>query len=71
MEMVLGLLMAIDWVTIGVLALIVMLASLIANIFEFRSRFPNVMLTVFFFVALYIAWNYFLKGMVFAHLAAG
>ena len=70
MEMVMGLLGAIDWMTLGVLALIVMLASLIANIFEFRSRFPNVMLTVFFFVAFFIVWNYFLKAAVFAHLAA-
>jgi len=71
MEQVMALLGAIDWINIGTLAVIVLLASIIANIFEFRSRFPNVLLTVFIFVGLYIGWTYFLKGMVFAHVTAG
>lgn len=49
----------VDWVYVGVLGILVFLASLVGNILAFNSRGTAALLTALAFAVLFIAWTYY------------
>jgi len=53
----------VDWGYVGVLAIFVFLASLIANGLTFGHRAMAAVLTAILFVAMFVAWSYYPHGL--------
>jgi hypothetical protein len=60
----------VDWNTVGILSAIAFVAAIIGNAVGFGNRFMGSVLTAIFFAVLYVAWTYWLQGMVFPPAAA-
>jgi hypothetical protein len=60
----------VDWNTVGILSAIAFVAAIIGNAVGFGNRFMGSVLTAIFFAVLYVAWTYWLQGVVFPPAAA-
>ncbi|MBI1205297.1 MAG: hypothetical protein GC182_22565 [Rhodopseudomonas sp.] len=49
----------VDWVYVGVLAILAFLASMVGNILAFNNRGSAALLTALVFAVLFIAWTYY------------
>lgn len=56
-------LVAVDWIYVGVLAVLVFLATLVANILSFQSRGTGALLAAILFAALFVAYTYYPHGL--------
>jgi hypothetical protein len=54
----------VDWTNVGIHAGIVLLAALLGNAFSFGSRLVGAIFTTIFFAVFFIAWTYWLHGIV-------
>lgn len=55
---------AVDWMTVGILSAIALVASLIGNGIAFGNKLMGAILTAIFFAVIYVAWAYWLQAMV-------
>lgn len=53
----------VDWLYVGVLAVLVFLATLIANLLTFQSRGMGALLAAILFTALFVALTYYPHGL--------
>lgn len=53
----------VDWVYVGVLAVLVFLATLIANVLTFGHRGMAALLSAIIFAALFVGWTYYPHGL--------
>ena len=60
----------VDWTTVGIYSAIAFVAALVGNAIAFGNRFMGAILTAVFFAVFYVAWTYWLHGMVFPSAAA-
>jgi hypothetical protein len=54
----------VDWQTVGILSAIALLASIVGNVIALGNRLMGSILTAIFFAVFYVAWHYWLQGMV-------
>jgi hypothetical protein len=54
----------VDWTKVGILSLIALLAGIVGNAVALGNRLMGSILTAVFFAVFYVAWNYWLQGMV-------
>jgi hypothetical protein len=54
---------AVDWIYVGVLAVMVFLAALVANLITFQSRGTGALLAAILFAALFVAYTYYPHGL--------
>jgi hypothetical protein len=54
----------VDWQTVGILSAVALLASIVGNVVGFGNRLMGSILTAVFFAVFYVAWHYWLQGMV-------
>lgn len=54
----------VDWTTVGIYSAIAFIAAIIGNAIAFGNRFMGSVLTAVFFAVIYVAWHYWLQGMV-------
>jgi hypothetical protein len=55
---------AVDWTNVGIHSGIVLIAALLGNLFSFGSRLVGAIFTTIFFAVLFVAWTYWLHGIV-------
>ena len=54
----------VDWQTVGILSAIALLAGIVGNAVALGNRLMGSILTAVFFAVFYVAWHYWLQGMV-------
>ncbi len=54
----------VDWTRVGILSLIALLAAIVGNAVALGNRLMGSILTAVFFGVFYVAWHYWLQGMV-------
>ncbi|HUJ37502.1 MAG TPA: hypothetical protein VLW88_07470 [Hyphomicrobium sp.] len=54
----------VDWQNVGILSAIAFLAGIVGNAIAFGNRLMGSILTAVFFAVFYVAWHYWLAGMV-------
>ncbi len=53
----------VNWIYVGVLAVFVFLATIVANLLSFNSRGFAAILAAIIFAALFVAWTYYPHGL--------
>lgn len=53
----------VDWIYVGVLAVLAFLATVVANIVSFGHRGMAALLSAIIFAALFVAWTYYPHGL--------
>ena len=54
----------VDWQTVGIISAIAFLAGIVGNAVALGNRLMGPTLTAVFFAVFYVAWHYWLQGMV-------
>jgi hypothetical protein len=54
----------VDWTTVGIYSVIALIAAIVGNAIAFGNRLFGAILTAVFFAIFYVAWVYWLQGMV-------
>ena len=57
---------SVDWMTVGILSAIALIASIIGNAIALGNRAMGAIFTALFFAVLYVVWTYWLQAMVMA-----
>jgi len=54
----------VDWHSVGILSAIAFLAGIVGNVVALGNRLVGSILTAVFFAVFYVAWHYWLQGIV-------